>query len=342
MARAMHLGYTFLMDTLAIVGMSALQIIRGMRESEARIERTTLPSPEGLVSGVRQAERLGVGMDAAGEHPLCLLAPRGAVRSRSPRAKLMTWTGEIPPDSFMRMDGLARKAKPGQILVASPELCALTMARELDLPQLVLLVSELCGDFSVCSDGDAFVPRPPISTIERIEGYVRASAGAYAVDHLRRALAWSAGGAFSPMEAIVRVWLCLDVRLGGFGCGRPETNMNVSVGEGYGAGTVDNVVRYLDLGWRDRFFGVECDGGQHDASSDAFRDIQLGRVGFRERRITWRQMSSYNTACAFGGLVRQELGLSSRPTDTPAYAGKRLRLWKSLVSSPWAALQMRD
>ena len=154
MARAMHLGYTFLMDTLAIVGMSALQIIRGMRESEARIERTTLSSPEGLVSGVRQAERLGVGMDAAGEHPLCLLVPRGAVRSRSPRAKLMTWTGEIPPDSFMRMDGLARKAKPGQILVASPELCALTMARELDLPQLVLLVSELCGDFSVCSDGD--------------------------------------------------------------------------------------------------------------------------------------------------------------------------------------------
>ena len=168
----MHLGYTFLMDTLAIVGMSVLQIIRGMRESEARIERTTLSSPEGLVSGVRQAERLGVGMDAAGEHPLCLLAPRGAVRSRRPRAKLMTWTGEIPPDSFMRMDGLARKAKPGQILVASPELCALTMARELDLPQLVLLVSELCGDFSVCSDGDAFVPRPPISTIERIEGYV--------------------------------------------------------------------------------------------------------------------------------------------------------------------------
>lgn len=263
----MHLGYTFLMDTLAIVGMSALQIIRGMRESEARIERTTLSSPEGLVSGVRQAEHLGVGMDAAGEHPLCLLVPRGAVRSRSPRAKLMTWTGEIPPDSFMRMDGLARKAKPGQILVASPELCALTMARELDLPQLVLLVSELCGDFSVCSDGDAFVPRPPVSTIERIEGY--------------------------------------------------------------GAGTVDNVVRYLDLGRRDRFFGVECDGGQHDASSAAFRDIQLGRVGFRERRITWRQMSSYNTACAFGGLVRQELGLSSRPTDTPAYAGKRLRLWKS-------------
>lgn len=324
--------------TIAITNVSALRHIRYLRMNHRGMHPLGGIAVESLTTSMHEVERVGLGGVATADRPLHLLDPSYTSHDRSRRLRLHRWSDSLPPGPFM--------SYADDVVTAGPEFCALSLMRGLSLIDRALLVSELCGRFSVHPDGQCFLACQPATSTERLIGFARNRHGTHGTRLLRDAAHLAADGARSPFEAIMRLWLGGGTaRLGGFGCRGSQLNYPVQVGEGYGAGSARAVIREVDIAWPTLRFGVECDGSQHavasHASGDALRDMQLGAVGWCERRIWWRQMRSYNTACLFGDVVRSELGLSRRTTDRPL-AARRVMLWRSLMDSPWAGLSMGD
>lgn len=103
------------------------------------------------------------------------------------------------------------------VYASCPELCFVQLAHELPLHELVKVGDALCGTFVVDPDRDCGLgSRSPITTVRRIEAFVRRNAGLRGVKSARRALRLMTDGAASPPESFMRMVLGLPYRYGGY------------------------------------------------------------------------------------------------------------------------------
>lgn len=98
-----------------------------------------------------------------------------------------------------------------------PELCFVQLARQLSFHELIHAGNALCGTFYV----DPAAPgglgsRAPLTTVKRIEMFVRHNPGMHGIQKARTALKWVVDGIASPPESFLWMVLGLEHRHGGY------------------------------------------------------------------------------------------------------------------------------
>lgn len=238
-------------------------------------ERTRIMrAPARVDPGAYEALRERDAALAAGAH-LCVSRRRGRRHVAGARTHLVS--GRYPPGAFFRL--------ANDVLVASPELTFLQMARTVDLMDLVVYGFEICGYYAR-GGPSSFVNCPALTSVARIATFLdrverlRKSRGEgmpWGMVAARRALACVRDGAASPEEAVVTIVLSMPSRLGGYGIPAPALNgavrLSTACADLFG---IDSFV--CDLSWNGGQHVLEYQGTQHKLRSRRRYDLRKGNV----------------------------------------------------------------
>ena len=222
--------------------------------------------------------------------------------------------------------------------ITSPEMTFVQMANRLDFLMLIKLGMELCGTYAPCPYSDRFDERLPVTSKNRLLSFCNRASGAgiRGAATARKALRWVVDGSNSPAETALVLYLCLPVRMGGYGFAfpdmNPETPLGVRASRMHGYHTMR-----CDLHWVGANTAVEYDSDQeHLTSQSAARDAGRRNVlGYKDITVITVRRPMIASPGAFDDVARQlahQLGRRLRPRDlefTPARAQLRVALF------PW-------
>lgn len=223
-----------------------------------------------------------------------------------------------------------RRVNP-TLLVLTPESLFFQMARSLTFEALVLFGMELCGSYSLASDGSgSFVSTAPVTTREQLLALAPSASRLPGSTRAIKALRYIADGAASPAEAKLVALLCAKRSMGGYGLPLPKLNFQLNV-----IGDARKVTerRYFvcDLYWESAKLDVEYDSDAFHASpagmaSDADRRNALSSMGITVVTVTNIQMQSIVEFDNMAQVVARALGIRLRPVAYDWLAAcKRLR-----------------
>ena len=221
----------------------------------------------------------------------------------------------------------------------SPEMLFVQMATRLSFLDLIRLGMEFCGTYAPCPFSNRFDERPPVTSKKRLERFCERAKGVRGAATARKALRWIVDGSNSPAETALVLYLCLPVRLGGYGFEYPDMNPTTPLGK-RASRMAEYPTMRCDLHWIEKHTVVEYDSDQehlssHSASNDARRRNVLGYKDITV--ITVRKPMLY-TPRAFDDVARQlarALGRQLRSRDlefTTARSELRFELF------PWLAV----
>lgn len=243
-------------------------------------------------------------------------------------------SGSYPAGSFSRLeDG---------VLVASPELTFMQMARFLDEDLLVAYGYELCGYFARCHDEPGFCNCPPLTSVSRISEYLgrleqlreeRGEGMPWGLAKARRALSHVRDGAASPEEAVVAMVLTLPKRRGGYGI--PRACLNAVVRLGAEAAELFGIDSFVcDLSWNNGSTVLEYQGSQHKLRSRRSYDLRKGNVLVADGRsvieMDRRMLARREFMDEVAKSVSMALGIRWR-SPSPRAATKQLALRNKLI-----------
>lgn len=288
---------------------ASLEYWRGSPPNHSIRHRSSGPTrlPEsvsdwGGVSGVRNAanNRLyaPVGNHRGGNpstrrsrtiQPIDILVGSVGARSTTGDIEYLVHSAPLPAGSFCRIGE--------DIHVCSPELCAILMARHLDEIDLVRLMYELCGGYSMRGVEGGFIQRRPLTTIARIRCQLRGMEGFREKSRLLTLAETVLDGAMSPMEAACAMTLLLPRRLGGYALRmKPQLNKEIRVSSP-GKQIISKQYLMADMYWANTKLVVEYDSSaEHEGASridsDNNRRVALQHIGYRVVTITRSRFSS--------------------------------------------------
>lgn len=239
--------------------------------------------------------------------PLDVLALGYTPRRRSWCARSHACEAAAVPGSFLHLER--------HLLVSSPELCFLQMARVLSFHELLRLGMELCGDYWSADNEYGFVGHYGITTAARVSAYLElVPEGVRGVAKARKAARCLIDGARSPMESTVALLLATAGRHGGYGLPAPVLNRRVDLTpEAQAIGRSPYFV--VDLLWPDAGYGFEYLGREFhkDVERDLRRELALARDGVVIKPICYEQ-------------VREAVQLDEVVRQASARLGYRLRV----------------
>ena len=220
--------------------------------------------------------------------------------------------------------------------ITSPELTFIQMATRLETIHLVLLGMELCGAYAPCPYSDRSDGRPPVTSKERILSLCKRAQGIRGGTTAAKVLHWVLDNSNSPAETALVLYLCLPVRLGGYGFEFPDMNPVTPLGKRASQMLGQKDMR-CDLHWVDRRTVVEYDSDQeHLTSRSASKDASRRNVlGYKDIEVITVRNPMITSPHAFNSVAKQlahALGRRLRPRDmelTPARAALRVALF------PW-------
>ena len=227
-------------------------------------------------SGAAVARFVGGHLEPGELVDVCVSQQAGRHVAAHARVHLMT--GSYPTGSFCRVDD--------EVLVSSPELTFLQVARSADEDLLVAYGCELCGYYARDDVGAGFVNCAPLTSRKRIGAFLdrldarRIACGDGPVPGIaraRRALCRVCDGAASPEESIVWIVLMSPRRRGGFAL--PEGRMNVCVRLSRQTAELFGIDLFVcDISWDDGRTVLEYQGSQHKLRARHTFDLRKGNV----------------------------------------------------------------
>lgn len=202
------------------------------------------------------------------------------------------------------------------VLVASPELCFLQLASQLDLIQTIRLAMSFCGIYELVGekrpdyesvqlpDGSIRVlkhtifDRKPIMSIESALSFLDGLDGVPGVETARRALLYTLPNSGSPMETSMVIPLILPRRLGGFGLPRPTMNGLIPL-DGLSQDIAGQSICRGDAVWEIGRFVLEYQSrDKHDNQAaygnDYARQLALEIMGYEVIFVTAKQIADVN------------------------------------------------
>ena len=218
----------------------------------------------------------------------------------------------------------------------SPEMLFVQMATRLPLLDLIKLGLELCGTYAPCPYADRFDERPPLTTKNRLVHFCNRAHGVRGAVTASKALRWVVDGSNSPAETALLLFLCMPVRIGGYGFAFPDMNPETKLGK-----RASRMAEYpkmrCDLHWVDERVVIEYDSDQeHLTSQSASNDARRRNVlGYESITVITVRKPMIQSSMAFENVVRQlarALGRQLRPRDlefTKARSNLRYELF------PW-------
>ena len=228
--------------------------------------------------------------------------------------------------------------------ITSPELTFVHMATRLETIDLIRLGMELCGTYAPCPFSDRFDGRSPVTDKQRILSLCERAAGIPGAAIATKALRWVVDNSNSPAETALVLFLCLPVRLGGYGFEFPDMNPETPLGKRSSQMLGQQEKMRCDLHWVDQRVVVEYDSDQeHLTSQSASRDAARRNVlGYKDIEVITVRKPMIDSPRAFDNVVKQlarALGRRLRPRDmelTPARAILRAKLF------PWLEIGRVD
>lgn len=125
--------------------------------------------------------------------------------------------------------GAIRKISP-RIGVASPELALMQMATKLSFAELVGLMCEFCGRFSIQDNTrHGMFPRSPLTSTKRIQAFASPTRYAAGIEPFRVASAYALDGSRSPAETAAALLLTLPRARGGYGLRGAQLNRTIQL-----------------------------------------------------------------------------------------------------------------
>ena len=307
---------------------SALDFIRAERWRRGELRPARITTLADCASSLADVESIRIPAFDQSQSKLEVLvsSPGKAFRSKDHVCRILL----TPPISGMFCK-IADKA-----YVTSPEMTFVQMANRLDFLNLVKLGMELCGTYAPCPYSDRFDERPPVTSKNKLLSFCKRASGVRGATTARKALRWVVDGSNSPAETALVLFLCLPVRMGGYGFTLPDMNPETPLGERASRMHGYSSMR-CDLHWTESATVVEYDSDQeHLTSQSAARDAGRRNVlGYKDITVITVRKPMIASPSAFDNVARQlahQLGRRLRPRDlvlTPARADLRIALF------PW-------
>jgi hypothetical protein len=193
----------------------------------------------------------------------------------------------------------------GGVLVASPELTFLDLARELGFHRTLLLGLLMCAKQpgSNCE---------PLTTAYRIGRLLARMRGAYGVNQATAAAQFLSDGAASAHEALLYMALTLPQRYGGYGLGGARFNVAIKVPDEH-VGVARRRLFYVDLLWERAKLVVEYDSygfhsGIDSRAMDAKKRTVLEALGYKVEPVNTAQLYDKNALGLCAALLAGRLG----------------------------------
>lgn len=310
-------------------------LVRMLREPTTQFDLKALPTP---VPGVTLPDTMSAAsIQAACQHghvscsdPELLVSTPSARRYVS-GARPRVFGYQLPEGSLCQLEE--------GVLIPSPGMTVLLMARELGVLELSLLLSELCGLYCLDrSSVQGFLNAPPLAGLEEIAGFLddveslaqaagkRSPAG---LGKVRRALGLAVERAASPAETTCALLLGTPRLWGGYGLPKPAMNEFVHAeGQDY----------VCDLVWPGAKVVLEYQGSCHKGDASGARDRQkanrLRAVGCEVFTAGKEDLRSLAHADELARMLSGALGLPRRQS-TDAFRRKQAELRRVLLAGWW-------
>ena len=283
----------------------------GPRDRLPRARRTRgMTEPLRLADDIL-AELGGLGIVPSKGNLLHVLFSAPKYRSRHSLVVAHQHAGPLPPGSLLRV--------APHVLVTSPELTFLQLARQWSPGRLIMAGCELCGTYAL--DAEPAVPdeilakRPPLTTAKALEAFAEGCVGFAGRERACRAARNVFDNARSPMEAKTALLLCLPHRLGGRGLPWPVLNPRIDLTAEARALHRHGFVR-ADLYWPAASLDLEYDGDHHEAddthANDVSRTAALKAQGIEVLTVAYPQVADPRAFALIAGQVAERLGWKLR------------------------------
>lgn len=307
---------------------SALDFIRAERWRRGELQPARVTTLADCASSLAEVESIRIPAfdQSQGKLEVLVDSPDKACRSKDHICRVLL----APPISGMFCK-IADRA-----YVTSPEMTFVQMANRLDFLDLVRLGMEFCGTYAPCPFSNRFDERQPVTSRNRLMSFCNRASGTRGAATVRKALRWVVEGSNSPAETALVLYLCLPVRMGGYGFALPDMNPETPLGVRASKMHGYNTMR-CDLHWVEAATVIEYDSDQeHLTSQSAARDAGRRNVlGYKDIAVITVRKPMVASPGQFDNVARQlarRLGRRLRPRDlefTPAREDLRIALF------PW-------
>ena len=235
--------------------------------------------------------------------PIHLLVERDCRRKLKGDLVVHTVSCELPAGSILIVEN--------GMCVASPELAILQVSSSFSELDLLLLIYEFCGCYSLGGFSADLLMRHPLTSVEALSRMLSQGRNLKCSSKLQKVLAFAMNGSGSPRETAVALLMHLPKRYGGFGLPRSELNLSVDLGkEGAALWGKRNA---FDMVWREARIVVEYDGREAH-SSEAQRDRDNARrnaaaaQGYAVYVFTEERLRSVDHVCVIAAAIAKRLG----------------------------------
>lgn len=238
----------------------------------------------------------------------------------------------LPYKSFIRLDNA--------VVISSPELCFLQIAKELSFCRLVEAANNLCGTY-VKSETAEFgqKSRSPLTDVESIEKFLKQAEGMHGIKKAKSALQFAENHTHSPMESILAVLACLPIFRGGYALRKMEVNGIVRLSP-EAAKLFGKETCCCDMLWEDVKVVLEYDSTlTHLRKEQHFRDKRkytaLTMSGYKVIAITAEQVRSFRSVEETFQSIRKVLGMRNCQGQFDKYLEERHQVVEELLGSYW-------
>lgn len=318
---------------LVLTHNTALQLMRSHRGLEReRIEPSRIRTLDDCAQSLKELESFALPPLTDNSKTLHVLIPRSAPKYHSKTHVCHTMSGDIPRGSFCKVGN--------GVYTSSPELLFVQMANgNLSLVDLVLLGLELCGTYTLLPSGNfGFYNCPAISSREKLASYAERAAHIRGASAATRALRWVVDGSNSPMESALMLYLCLPVRLGGYGFPLPSFNPENPLGKKASRMLHQETIR-CDLHWLKEHVAIEYDSSlEHLQPSSAARDIERrNTLDYKGERVITVTPHMIAAPAEFNTVARQLARALGKRLQPNAFVLSQARSELRLQLFPWLA-----
>lgn len=204
------------------------------------------------------------------------------------------------------------------VYASCPELCFVQLACSLGVHELVKVGDALCGTFTI----DPFAhhglgERRPLTTVRRMEGFIRRNPGLPGVQAARAALGFVSERSASPPESFLRMVLGMPYRLGGYQIGGLRANQRLRPSRRAQA-IAGRATLVPDLLAAEARLSVEYDSNaehltERQIGRDAAKRLALEADGYKVVTVTKLQLSDPAHMRRVAAEIGRRMGRRVRP-----------------------------
>ena len=224
------------------------------------------------------------------------------------------------------------------IYIVSPELCYLLAAKDMNIPELVVFATNLCGIYVLDSKEELGQrSRVPITNVAIIKKFLDKVERVPGLNRARMAIQYALDRSNSPMESRIDVLYSLPFYHGGYAVLPPKLNDNVMLCAA-GKEIMGRDYCCCDMVWAEQKVVVEYDSNlvhlnKKQFNYDKRKATALQLSGYTVINVTKENLRNFEAIEESGRLLRRVLGMRPMNDRLKKYRDKRQKMIPYILNS---------